>query len=812
MSNASDFIIENGILKKYVGPGGDVVVPEGVTEIGDEAFRGCNSLTGITVQEGVSSIGKRAFYNCSRLTDINLPASVKRIDDWAFNGCSSLPGITLPKGIEIVGFSAFSDCSSLTSIVLPSDVSLGNCLFDGCYIKQIIVLGKVPKFGKQNIGSIWSDQPPAVEFPEMDLITREKLPALAAEAVHIQSAEEYAWVWCFQTGKTWDHALTSQNVEANEVVKQFETIISEEGKLPASFWKRVAEYLELNRTGIQKASISGLLKAAEAKDKKAAATLRLNSAVQKYLEECDEKETHPVEKRVKALMEMTPEFASALREIPAGICYKYSDTVCDPIVPAFVISEYMKLHDPESTRNYSLYETACTPYALVPPADEIAGELDQAQFLELLEKLAFDKGGTFILPFARFADESHAASLVRQMAQWENWGKFGGVGRKNIIIARCGLLLSETKTAMLHLDHVGKLDVYAAMRSTDADTLRDTVLSDFGFDQKRTIRYNLGGNELLVSIGTDLSLHMFDTATGRETKSIPKKNADPQRVNEVKKQIADLKKNIKKVLTNRKDKLFHSFLNGDTQNAAAWQEIYLNNPVLNSMARLLVWNQGRRTFTLSDDGAVDSTGNTYSFDDNPVGVAYPTELEPAVLEAWQKHFASCGMKQPFAQVWEPVHRAEDIQENRYAGSKLPLYRFVGKEKHGITTSGFGVYSEEYSVCFTDCTLELMYLEGNLGYDAGRDSIVTLGRFTIQKYTRYSNHIVGLLDQWTISDRVRKDDLSVMDLMGGFTLAQITEFITAAQEANAVNVLAALLEYKNAHFADFDPMDEFTLEW
>lgn len=34
----------------------------------------------------------------------------------------------------------------------------------------------------------------------------------------------------------------------------------------------------------------------------------------------------------------------------------------------------------------------------------------------------------------------------------------------------------------------------------------------------------------------------------------------------------------------------------------------------------------------------------------------------------------------------------------------------------------------------------------------------------------------------------------------------------AQEANAVNVLSALLEYKNNNFSDFDPMDEFTLEW
>ena len=52
----------------------------------------------------------------------------------------------------------------------------------------------------------------------------------------------------------------------------------------------------------------------------------------------------------------------------------------------------------------------------------------------------------------------------------------------------------------------------------------------------------------------------------------------------------------------------------------------------------------------------------------------------------------------------------------------------------------------------------------------------------------------------------------MDMMPGFTLAQITEFITEAQEANAINVLAALMEYKSNNFADFDPMDEFTPEW
>ena len=50
------------------------------------------------------------------------------------------------------------------------------------------------------------------------------------------------------------------------------------------------------------------------------------------------------------------------------------------------------------------------------------------------------------------------------------------------------------------------------------------------------------------------------------------------------------------------------------------------------------------------------------------------------------------------------------------------------------------------------------------------------------------------------------------MLGGFTFAQIMEFISVAQESNAINVLALLLEYKNKNFSEFNPMEEFVLEW
>ena len=114
------------------------------------------------------------------------------------------------------------------------------------------------------------------------------------------------------------------------------------------------------------------------------------------------------------------------------------------------------------------------------------------------------------------------------------------------------------------------------------------------------------------------------------------------------------------------------------------------------------------------------------------------------------------------------------------------------------------------ISFDDCQAEIERIDWQK-HDIKMDHRFEVKIFRFKKYSRMINHIAAYLDRITVYDRVAKDDVSVAEFLPTFTLAQITEFIRIAQENNATNVTALLLNYKNENFGDFDPMAEFTLD-
>ena len=117
-----------------------VTIPNSVTGIGKLAFKGCSSLTSVTIPNSVTSIGESAFEDCSCLTSVTIPNSVTSIRYFTFLGCSSLTSVTIPNSVTAIRGCAFSKCSSLTSVTIPNSVTtIASDAFENCSSLKTVI-------------------------------------------------------------------------------------------------------------------------------------------------------------------------------------------------------------------------------------------------------------------------------------------------------------------------------------------------------------------------------------------------------------------------------------------------------------------------------------------------------------------------------------------------------------------------------------------------------------------------------------------------------------------------------------------------
>ena len=111
-----------------------IKLPDGITSIGLEAFKGCDFIQSVVIPNSVNCIGHLAFENCTLLKDIDIPDSITEIKDQAFLGCSTLKNVEIPSNVYEIGNNCFENCVSLKGlhfrITEPDNINLYIQSFD----------------------------------------------------------------------------------------------------------------------------------------------------------------------------------------------------------------------------------------------------------------------------------------------------------------------------------------------------------------------------------------------------------------------------------------------------------------------------------------------------------------------------------------------------------------------------------------------------------------------------------------------------------------------------------------------------------
>ena len=925
----SDFIIENGILIKYEGTESDLLVPDGVTDIGDQAFWQCTSLKSVTLPDGVKSIGMGAFCRCTFLRSIAIPSGVTDIGASAFEHCQSLENITLPDSVKSIGECAFNNCKNLQSIYIPdsvTDIGWGafdacKCLesiripngvtriypytFDACSRLRSVVLpdtmtaidsnafnncrslqsvtipNGVTSIGKAAFGYCLAlqsvDLPDSVsEIDEYAFYSCDHLQSVIVSNASAtigkdafaccENLKEFYYDGSVSTifGYTFPSALSHKigdwysdmidsaiknyvlskeiwsslalKLQADIFVKKqtkslmglfavhmtsdlAECIAAHyqsdmKGALSGNDCKKIASFMTAFHAKLSRESLMALHNSLRAQKKvgKALDELSKDTLLMQKLTDEPQENLSDSEKQVLALIEKykisanetTQLLKSYYRLTPKDIP-DINGTDGNPMHPAII--HYLLTAHETTNQDGDIIAQYKIP-APSPEAAEMIALCDpdslQTALRELADKNLEISGRSkkmyLAYPICRYADEALMEYLTKKAPSWTS---------SSLHTFICANMYSETRAAIAFAEKIGVLDRYASVRGMTADDLRERALSDIGLSADGLKTYDLGNQTVSAVLQKDLTFLIL-LANGKTAKSIPKKGANPEAYTAANADFTSMKKNAKAIVKNRKNVLFEQFLSAKSRSADDWKAAYIKNPLLRAVAKLLVWKQNTSTFILTADGAITSDGKPYEIGNMEIMLAHPMEMSTEDLSAWQKYFVTNNIKQPFEQIWEPVIDPNTVAKDRYKGCMISYYRFTGKEKHGILVKDFDFHNEIEIHC-KDCHTVIERIDFEY-HEINPENRFEIKEFSFGKYTRMTNHIAAYLDRVTVYGRIAKDDISVEKLLPCFTLAQITEFIRIATENNAVNVTAMLLNYKNETFPDFDPMDEFSLDF
>lgn len=852
----SDFVIgKYDILKKYSGNDKHVTIPDGVKQIGENAFRGNTCLESVIVPKGVGSIADNAFRDCCNLQSINIPDGVVTICEGAFSGCSSLMDLVIPDSVTTIGFGCFSGCVNLQNVNIPAGIThLPERIFSGCSsLRNISIPNTVKRIGSH----AFCDCAAEITLPKFFRINQ-SMPAHACSFLYGANlcARDMVDLMLHQPYDEWNSIFNSVHSNPEDTLNEL-LILEREPLLSNRFvllylLKYGAELgsraLPVFEFFLHSGAKHDFFILAKAKDFFENGDTRLQEVLKRYVI------SPSVDILVQVAMAAIPPFPTEMITKGEDLC---SLAVSDKIIASIQYISQL-LFNKKSTSKITLKGTKVKvpanviQWLLIELARCRSVQADVKRVIALLNQEALT---TFlwnlytVVPnrpvqtdismviwmIGHIGTEAQVSRMLSDLKEIRRRTEVSATGSgrgRNAYAIQQSVAYNDSPEVLLMLDKRGELAASAKVRGMSVEALRAQLqaATDNMLDSQGTYRLNYGDNQFSAILKPDMTLAFRNEKNGKISKSLPKpgKTDDPVLAAAAAEDVKKLKTNIKNLSGQRTKGIQEMLYSGSSMPYADWKAQYLSSVILKTLAGGILWGvfDGKDTllqpFCLNADGRpADASGNeVLPQDSDHISVVDASQLSPEALEAWRALFWGKGTKAVVRQFELPGrYVTKELATKRYEKLTVSVgYAFNALEMGSVDSSQFASI---------DCNYIDVALHARWGDEVMEISDISFAQ-NIPAFDQMTDHQKRLWNRDIIRlDSILHPEKQVEEIVCAGDVTQIKSFVDThlITADNITDMLGLAIKHKRTETTAFlmqlkhewlgdvqDPFAEFKLDF
>lgn len=350
------------------------------------------------------------------------------------------------------------------------------------------------------------------------------------------------------------------------------------------------------------------------------------------------------------------------------------------IVLQYILSEYLSLEEPYKIKS-------CDKMVeLLHPQDLQAALENIYQYWK--DNGADTKRKMIMIPYCIYASDTQILRLKTQLKDWAEASR-GAIAAfvVNAIAMNGGnvaLMMIDSMSVKFpnnQVKNAAKAAFAFAAKALEIpeDELSDKIVPTLGFSKEGEKELDYGPRTFTVTLMPDFSLTIFDNEKQKTVKSMPAPGANDDNVKATaaKKEFSELKKQIKATVQSQTNRLEKVLMNGRGWRVEAWNELFVENPIMHHFAMGLIWGvyedkKLTATFRYMEDGTFNTVDEEeYTLPDNAViTLVHPVELSEETLAQWREQLDDYEVVQPLPQLTAPIIR---LEEKELSGKKIIRY-------------------------------------------------------------------------------------------------------------------------------------------